>query len=129
MLSNIIKQIQNEREQDKRIAKQIGTNQKHNLTNIPGHRKVTQNTLFKITPMNIESKAPVPEPPVPERPDAGNHGVLSSDTFGSAEQNTDAKVVTIQKHVGQHCQCHDQRKDQGQPAGRAAEVKSEVRHG
>ena len=60
MLSNIINQIQNERAQDRVLSNQIGTNKRHDhIRNIPGHRKVGQNSFFsmvKLTP------APAPEP-------------------------------------------------------------------
>ena len=61
MLSNIIKQIQQERDQDKKVSKQVGTNQKHQLTNIPGHRKITSNAIFSFRPVE-KAPAPAPEP-------------------------------------------------------------------
>ena len=68
MLSNIIKQIQNERDQDKRLSKQIGTNQKHQLTNIPGHRKITPNAIFQVRPMVVKATIPKKQAPEPIEP-------------------------------------------------------------
>ena len=58
MLSNIIKQIQQERDQNKNLSRQVGTNQKPQLENIPGHRKVGASIFFGIKP----APAPVPAP-------------------------------------------------------------------
>ena len=70
MLSNIITQIQKEREQDRTISSQTGTNRRHDLTNIPGHRKVGQNSFFSMSPIPKKVLAPAaraPEPtPAPE---------------------------------------------------------------
>jgi len=57
MLSNIINQIQSEREQDRAISIQTGTNRRHDLTNIRGHRKVGQTSFFSMKP--IPKTAPV----------------------------------------------------------------------
>ena len=78
MLSNIINQIQQERDQDRHLSKKTGTNQIHDFTRIPGHRKVGPNIVFgkvpaasAFTPPNASAprttRAPEPEPE-PESP-------------------------------------------------------------
>ena len=48
MLGNIIKQITQERHDDKSISTQLGTNQIHTLSNMKGFRKVGRNMLFGL---------------------------------------------------------------------------------
>ena len=67
MLSNIINQIQKERARDRVISTQTGTNQRHDhITNIPGHRKVSQNSFFSMVPLvkasTFTEKSPTPTP-------------------------------------------------------------------
>lgn len=67
MLSNIINQIQKERARDRVISTQTGTNQRHDhITNIPGHRKVSQNSFFSMVPLvkasTFTEKSPAPTP-------------------------------------------------------------------
>jgi CCR4-NOT transcriptional regulation complex NOT5 subunit len=50
MLSNIINQIQQERDQDRHLSKKTGTNQIHDFTRIPGHRRVGPNIVFGKVP-------------------------------------------------------------------------------
>jgi len=48
MLGNIIKQITQERHDNKSISTQLGTNQIHTLSNVKGFRKVGRNMSFGL---------------------------------------------------------------------------------
>jgi outer membrane biosynthesis protein TonB len=74
MLSNIINQIQKERARDRVISTQTGTNQRHDhITNIPGHRKVSQNSFFSMVPLvkasTFTEKSPAPTPAAEPEPE------------------------------------------------------------
>jgi hypothetical protein len=74
MLSNIINQIQKERARDRVISTQTGTNQRHDhITNIPGHRKVSQNSFFSMVPLvkasTFTEKSPAPTPVAEPEPE------------------------------------------------------------
>jgi len=70
MLTDIINQIQQERNQDRHMSKKTGTNQIHDFTRIPGHRKVGPNTVFGrvsafapvLQPTTVPEPAPAPAP-------------------------------------------------------------------
>lgn len=70
MLTDIINQIQQERNQDRHMSKKTGTNQIHDFTRIPGHRKVGPNTILgRVSAFApVLPPAPVPAPaPEPKR--------------------------------------------------------------
>ena len=62
MLTNIINQIQQERDQDRDISKRTGTNQIHDFTRIPGHRKVGPNIVLGRVSAFVQPPAPTREP-------------------------------------------------------------------
>ena len=69
MLGSIIKQVTQERLDNKIISTQLGTNQIHTLSNVSGFRKVGKNMSFglyapkPVAPVAPATKAPVvPEP-------------------------------------------------------------------
>jgi hypothetical protein len=70
MLTNIINQIQQERDQDRHISKKTGTNKIHDFTRIPGHRKVGPNiVLGKVSAFVQPPSTPTPTPTLEAVPD------------------------------------------------------------
>ncbi len=67
MLTNIINQIQQERDQDRHISKRTGTNQIHDFTRIPGHRKVAPNAVLGKVSAFIPTAVVAPPAPAPAR--------------------------------------------------------------